>query len=231
MKNFLLISSVLGAALAANAALASTEALKVGDYYGGGVVFHVYEEHGRQHGLIAAINDVAECNEMGCVWDITENCSASPVSCVKTGAVAGTPDYAGGQGELATGINNLPQTVEAFSDVSCKNQEQTLTGLQCAPAAHYASKYEVEASCLRCSDWYLPSATELHLMFEQKDIINETAVAHGGERFRTSFYPYWSSTENIDSGEVSAWYQYFSADVFIFGGKYEGAHVRAIRSF
>ncbi|WP_010232404.1 DUF1566 domain-containing protein [Gillisia marina] len=43
------------------------------------------------------------------------------------------------------------------------------------------------------TDWYLPSAEELKLIFNNKGIINSTATANGGVIFGP--LAYWSSTE------------------------------------
>jgi hypothetical protein len=67
------------------------------------------------------------------------------------------------------------------------------------------------------SDWFLPSKDELNLLYQQK-----TSV--GG---LSSDY-YWSSSEYYSS---SAWLQHFLTGIQGNGGKTNGNHIRAIRSF
>jgi hypothetical protein len=80
-------------------------------------------------------------------------------------------------------------------------------------------------------DWYLPSKAELNLMYQNKSVIDASAVANGGSNFSsgnfsTSFY--WSSTE-LDGSTV--WFQNFTVDNQSGNFKDGLARVRAIRAF
>ena len=84
-------------------------------------------------------------------------------------------------------------------------------------AAKICADYTVTIDGVEYNDWYLPSKSELNLMYLQKDIIG--GFARG----------YWSSTE-VDSSR--AWGQYFSSGrQFSYGGKDYAGFVRAIRAF
>ena len=66
-------------------------------------------------------------------------------------------------------------------------------------AAHLCDDYSIITGGEYYGDWYLPSPHEFHLMYLQKDTINDTATANGGTGFQHLFY--WSSNEyNSDYG-------------------------------
>jgi hypothetical protein len=67
------------------------------------------------------------------------------------------------------------------------------------------------------SDWFLPSKSELNLIYLQKSLIGigDTDA-------------YWSSTE---VSSPNAWYQYFNNGSYVSSNKNSLMHVRAIRAF
>ena len=79
-------------------------------------------------------------------------------------------------------------------------------------------------------DWYLPSKDELNSIYMNRVAINATAIANGGEAFKSSGY--WSSTESDDDSS-EAWNQNF----FGGGGQQVDTKIgfsinfRAIRAF
>jgi len=75
-------------------------------------------------------------------------------------------------------------------------------------------------------DWYLPSKSELNLMYQNKAVINATAIANGGGTFANEYY--WSST---DGGWHHAWGQNFLNGVQISDDKTSLSYVRAVRAF
>lgn len=75
-------------------------------------------------------------------------------------------------------------------------------------------------------DWYLPSKEELNLMFVNRNVINSTSLANGGDSFEE--VSYWSSTE--DSGG-DAWNQNFLTGNQSDFAKLIDNRVRAIRAF
>jgi hypothetical protein len=76
------------------------------------------------------------------------------------------------------------------------------------------------------NDWFLPSKDELNAMYQNKAIIETTAIANGGTAFIVDFY--WSSSEsNFDK----AWEQYFpNGNQFPDFKDYNDA-IRAVRAF
>jgi len=64
-------------------------------------------------------------------------------------------------------------------------------------AARICNELKITEGGKTYGDWYLPSYEELILMYQNKSIINNTAIANGGSSFviePSKFY--WSSTEN-----------------------------------
>ncbi|HOY31210.1 MAG TPA: DUF1566 domain-containing protein [Bacteroidales bacterium] len=93
-------------------------------------------------------------------------------------------------------------------------------------AARICSELQITESGKTYGDWYLPTKEELNLLYQNKDVIDATAIAHGGTAFAVANY--WSSTE-YNNG--FAWMQYFSTGNQNMVNKANPNRVRAIRSF
>ena len=76
------------------------------------------------------------------------------------------------------------------------------------------------------SDWFLPSKDELSQMYQNKAIIEASAISNGGSAFAT--YYYWSSSE-FDF--YNAWEQYFSDGYQSINYKFSTYNIRAVRTF
>jgi hypothetical protein len=116
--------------------------------------------------------------------------------------------------------------VNCVSVLACNNSGETNTttliaedsnssagGSQPHAAAQYCSDLSVHGQ----TDWYLPSAPELNILFT-----NKTAIAN----FEVNGSLYWSSSENTNDG---AWVQRFSDGAQGNFGKYNGNYVRCVR--
>jgi len=75
------------------------------------------------------------------------------------------------------------------------------------------------------TDWFLPSKDELNEMYQNKETINDVAVALGGTVFGTI---YWTSSEYDQN---ISWYQYFTDGGQDSTSKTSTFRVRAIRAF
>ncbi|WMN11416.1 hypothetical protein QYS49_38290 [Marivirga salinae] len=93
-------------------------------------------------------------------------------------------------------------------------------------AARICNELQITEDEKTYGDWYLPSKSELNLMFLNKTIIDATATSNGGDAFASDFY--WSSTE-IKNNAASA--QQFNAGVQLGFNKNVPRNVRAIRAF
>ena len=155
----------------------------VGEIYGGGIVFYVYD--GGQHGLIAATGDQSP----GIRWNGGSN----------TNTRARADGIGAGLKNTAIIIANQgPVDGNAFASTVCNEYSATVGGVT-------------------YGDWYLPSISELNLLYIQKEVV-------GG----FSGVVYWSSTEITD---VAAWYWDFGTGGHFFTSKIGTYHVRAIRAF
>ena len=131
---------------------------EVGDFYQGGVVFHLFEDGetgyiaGETHGLIAAVAD--QSSPIGIRW------------------------YNGSYGDLgitATAIGTGAANTTAIISAQ---------GTETSHAAGAAGSYTVGSY----TDWFLPSKDELNQMYTLKATINTTASANGGSNFSNNYY-------------------------------------------
>ncbi len=102
----------------------------------------------------------------------------------------------------------------------------TATIVSILGAGSYAAKICDDLSLNTYNDWFLPSKDELHQMYLNKDAINTTAIANGGNSFAASYY--WTSSENDYS---RSWAHDFAANGQYWTGKGLTKHVRAVRQF
>jgi hypothetical protein len=152
---------------------------RIGEFYGGGIIFYVYYDNG-EHGLIAAPSDQG-----------------------------GEVEWHNGSDILTNATGNAVGAGAANTDLIVSVQG----------AGTYAAKLCYDLSLNGYTDWYLPSLTELSLLYQKKDVI-------GG--FNSS-YSYWSSTEH-DSG--TAWAVHFGGGSSpIYSKGYLTMRARAIRAF
>ena len=175
----------------------------IGESYGGGIVFFVYD--GGQHGLIAATADRGNSLQR----------------------IAGVPWFGGSYTNTrarADGIGaGLKNTAIIIAD---QVPEVENTGIFNDFAATLCNEYSVTEGDVTYGDWYLPSKYELDKMYLNKETINDAALLNGGSKFLTNLY--WSSTEN---GYYSAWRQNFADGSQYSNSKSFPANVRAVRAF
>jgi hypothetical protein len=159
----------------------------VGEAYGGGLIFYVYDDG--QHGLIAAASDLTS----GITWS---NGTSRVTATAGDGVNAGAMNTAM---IVATQINDNPSS--NFAAKLCADFSVT------------------DVDGVTYGDWYLPSKTELNLLFLQK-------VASTVRGLTNNFY--WSSTE---TGLGTAWGQNLgngNAGIIVKGSNLA---IRPIRSF
>jgi hypothetical protein len=92
-------------------------------------------------------------------------------------------------------------------------------------AARICNELQITVGGKTYGDWYLPSKEELNLMYLNKDIINTTALANGGNSFGIG---YWTSTEE---SLWNVWSQVFNLGIQGTSSKDTSRAVRAIRAF
>jgi hypothetical protein len=163
----------------------------IGESYGGGIVFYVYD--GGTHGLIAATADEG----LTLPW-------------VPPGSVYGRTNLTntGGPG---TGKVNTTALIAITAALNPSDNSAS-------SAAHYCYlKRILDIDDTEYSDWYLPSATEIDLLYKQRNAV-------GG--FSNTIY--WSSTEEDHDKAVII---DFTSGSFFTANKTNPYKVRAIRSF
>ena len=158
-----------------------TGAHYIGESYGGGIVFYVYENG--KHGLIVSSTD----QSTAVYW--SQSATYTTTNAVRDGINAGMANTE--RIIFSQGIGNY--------------------------AAQVAANYKGGGF----GDWYLPSITELNLLYAQRQLMFSIGYSNTY---------YWSSNEN-PSNKQQAWAYNFTGSG-IFGLKYyNSASVRAIRSF
>lgn len=107
----------------------------------------------------------------------------------------GVKNYKSGSVEFIAGYNDTKAIVE-----QCKGKEDK-DGILGAPAAEAAWNYK--ANGFDNLQWYLPSVSELHLIYRYKDKINRFLSRYFLRRAQIEEWHYWSSTAH---GQCSSWY-------------------------
>ena len=174
-----------------------------GDFYGGGVVYYIFESGdigyvaGETHGLIAAVEDQG----VGVAWQ-ANGVAGTGSYYVETGATATA---------IGTGSTNTTTIIGFLEDLG-----------ELPYAAGIARAYNGGGF----NDWFLPSKIELNKMRAYRATINTTAAANGGSDFSTETY--WSSTEI--SLEIAFSKLFFNGNPLEYF-KSTGYRVRAARAF
>ena len=84
------------------------------------------------------------------------------------------------------------------------------------PAFNKAYNYSITISGVTYDDWFLPSSSELSLMYAARGVIKTVSEAHGGQGMlefvnkNPPYSTYWSSRELADY-DGTAWGLYFSS--------------------
>jgi hypothetical protein len=144
--------------------------------------------------------------------------------CAKTDQSIGVRWYAGSIGNtqakgdgLFAGEANTSIIIAAY--VALGDDENTY-------AARICNELQITEGGKTYGDWYLPSKAELNLIYQNRIIINTTAMANGGSHFSADSY--WSSTEE---DAYNVWSQSFNNSTQSSKFKYLNYDVRAVRAF
>jgi len=143
---------------------------QIGETYGGGKVFYVYD--GGLHGLIAALADQGPSN--GTQWDNGDS------------KLTGTT----GDGVGAGAMNTVIIAATQLDDDEDDEMDDTPNGKF---AAKRCADYSVKgADGVTYGDWYLPSKAELNLLYKQKAVVGGFANATYWSSTETSSNNAWS---------------------------------------
>jgi hypothetical protein len=142
--------------------------------------------------------------------------------CTKTNQSSGIRWYAGSYTyTLAKGNGPLAGNMNTAIIISSQGYGDGNTN-----AARICAELQITEDNITYGDWYLPSLREMEIMFENKEVINTTALANGGGTFASDYY--WSSTEYTNN---HVWVQDFVGGVSAFSWKQNLLYVRAARRF
>jgi hypothetical protein len=163
----------------------------VGESYGGGIVFYVYD--GGLHGLIAAASD----QTTGAPW-------------------ASNSSRIGGAQVDGIGAGNA-NTKLIINTIGVNNQSAAMS------CVNYYATQNVGGVNIFYTDWYLPSKTEMLLLYQQRSTIG--GFVNGGY--------YWTS-QQVNDQDGYAWCMGFTASGDMSSSGQKGLtsiRVRAIRHF
>jgi hypothetical protein len=188
----------------------------IGDFAQGGVIIWLTQDG--LHGLVAAIQDVSDAT--GTLWS-TES--------VETKAQYNYP----------LPLVYAPNTTPAENYSGYQNQKEIINGgydLTKYPAFEKVHNYSITINGVTYDDWFLPSSSELSLMYAARGVIKTVSEAHGGQGMLEVVNPnkpystYWSSRESAGKVDV-AWYLVFSSGDQFYNGKEYFYAVRCLRAF
>jgi ribosomal protein S8E len=202
--------TVTGTGTSGNPYVINATAHTLGEEYGGGIVFFVYD--GGQHGLIAAKEDLLGGyygDDPYFVWFglyCPEGCTF-----IESGAK--------GDG-LGSGAMNTTLIVASQVTYTLKYFGYVLPYFAAKACADYEVTITTTDGDITIGDWYLPSKYELNLLYLSQVNIATLNLS--------SVDPYWSSTEN---DLQYSWYQDFSDGYQDYYLKSDAYLVRPIRAF
>ena len=187
----------------------------IGDFAQGGVIISL--THDGLHGLVAAIEDAKVGVNTTFKWDsgppYTSNTATNNDSLPFSTPNAPYAQYYGGY--------KNQKVIEAIG-----NWQTTF------PAFNAAAQYTKTVNGVTYDDWWLPSSTELSLMYAYRDVINQVSIANGGSALLNdpNTAAYWSSRQYEDDADNAWGLDFFSGGQ---GVEYKDADyaVRCVRAF
>ena len=198
--------------------------LKIGDYYQGGIIFHI--DKSGEHGLIVSAKDQGTF-EWGCCFSIDDaHLSTLYKDSVKLLDKDIRAKMSGANGlAIGDGLQNTIDIINANCQVGNRENGKS-DGLTAAKVCY-------DLVLEGYDDWYLPSKAELNLIIENIGARNRKGyVEYSGIGDFTEGI-YWTSSQ---SNTCAAWTQNFNKYPTNFRvqdtkTKYTKLFVRAIRSF
>jgi hypothetical protein len=207
--------NVTGRGTSGNPYVINTTVHKLGDEYGGGIVFFVYD--GGQHGLIAAKADLFGGqigNDPYYRW-FNLYC---PNGCLNF------ESGVKGDGLGAGAMNTTLIVASQLSYYAFGFFNNAIPDFAAKVCADYDATVTTPNGDITFGDWYLPSKFELDLLYRSQDFVSTLNLSFDDY--------YWSSTEY---NEYDAWFQNFSdgSQEHSYDGskQYLTARVRPIRIF
>jgi hypothetical protein len=179
----------------------SSNTHSVGESYGGGVVFYTWDNG--DHGLIVSTDDVSSVTQSAWPGNATIE-RIKPILENNNGLLAG---------------KELTRTLVYYA--------LTASGITNLPTSNIAAFLCYQYRGGNFSDWYLPSAYELDLLWQNRNVVANLASA-----WNSNTTKYWSSTLSYTDGGVNV--QFYLINYLgqrNGNAAYDAHRVRAIRSF
>jgi hypothetical protein len=189
----------------------------LGDFAQGGVI--IFLTHDGMHGLVAAIEDASP--PQGVIWSTVND-----------------PTNANKFYPLPYSTPSAPYS-QYYAGSENQQKIQQIPGWEITyPAFKEAAYYTKTVNGITYDDWFLPSSSELSLMFAMREIINQVSLANNGDallnvEFTGANFPasiYWSSRE-VESNSTYAWALGFFLGIQINGNEDNPCAVRCVRAF
>jgi len=177
----------------------------VGEFYGGGIVFHVWETDGVQHGLIASLTNITPANTNSGYYEAPVPANAADSAAYATLFAGASSHYKGAQ--------NTANIASFLTDRGLTN---------------FASQACIAYSGGGYADWYLPALDELSILYRSLFTINPILENDGNAATTIVIGNYWSSTIfNVRQAFYWAMGRGYSTNTDLNGRYY----VRPIRQF
>ena len=215
-------SSLVNNTVADNRQHGSPFAKKVGEVFGGGVVFFV-DEIARKALIVSLTEAPSNVRNFYRTWgECGQNIlAASDVNDGKQNSAAIiaaqviTPD-----------IDARRDNSKAAAYAAAGNNVPGINNKMPADTARRAAHWCYELAAAGQTDWFLPSREQLKRLYVAKDAVNVALTAQSATLLNSGYY--WSSTQ---ANACEAWYVYFDNGETNTGVKSNAANVRPIREY
>jgi hypothetical protein len=193
-----------------------TATQKVGDAFGGGIVFFVDEVAHKL--LVVSPNEAPSSVEYSYKTWGEDGQDIATASDLNDGA-------ANSAAILAAQVVTRAIDAEVDNPRATEHNGSSKFKLP-ADTARRAAHWCAESKTAEQTDWFLPSREQLKKLYVAKDIVNVALVAAGATTLGSGYY--WSSTQ---ANAYEAWYVFFDNGETNTGVKTNVANVRPIREY
>ncbi len=210
-------STLVNNTVADNAQKGMPFSKKVGETFGGGIIFFVDEVARR----VLVVSPTEAPNNVRDFYKTWGECGQD---------IAAASNLNDGAANSAAII--AAQVITRAIDACTDNQRAAEANHCCqsctlpADTARRAAHWCHESEAAGQTDWFLPSREELKRLYVAKSVVNEALTSAGADALGSGYY--WSSTQ---ANAYEAWYVFFDNGETNTGVKSNVANVRPIREY